>query len=174
MGLPITLSQEVLDLLTRIESFEASGSVANTGTGRRREGKGFEHLLGEMWAAFGRCAGSQGASLREVTGHGSRHFACLTVAGRTLYVPSSGTAAGRSAASVPPQWLQLKFPVAELIRAFPGEAEAVHRYAPPTGRYEGQAYPAMYYRRSTQFDDSIVLEDDGVLNREDLDRIQIR
>ena len=46
---PAPLSGDIQQIAQRMEEFEASESVANTGTGSRREGEGFERLLGELW-----------------------------------------------------------------------------------------------------------------------------
>jgi hypothetical protein len=63
----------------------------------------------------------------------------------------------------PSRWLEVVFPVADLVAAFPTEAEAVGRYAPGSGPYAGSRYPGIYSGLTTKFDDTVVLEDAGVL-----------
>jgi len=55
------------------------------------------------------------------------------------------------------------FPVSELIAAYPTEVEAIGRYAPDTGPFAGSQYPGIYSGLTTKFDDTVVLEDGGVL-----------
>jgi hypothetical protein len=63
----------------------------------------------------------------------------------------------------PSRWLELIFPVQELVANFPTEADAVFRYSPRSGPYSASNYPAMFKGLTTKFDDTIVLEEDGVL-----------
>ena len=51
----------------------------------------------------------------------------------------------------------------ELVSAFPGLPDATARYAPPTGPFAGEEYPAMFAGMGTRFDDTVVLADGGVL-----------
>lgn len=44
----IHVDAATLDVARRMDEFEASESVANTGTGSRREGEGFERLAGDL------------------------------------------------------------------------------------------------------------------------------
>jgi len=37
-------------------------------------------------------------------------------------------------------WLERKFRVSELVKRFPGEAEAIRRYAPTEGEYAGTSF----------------------------------
>jgi hypothetical protein len=51
-----------------------------------------------------------------------------------------------------------------MIAAFPTEAEAVRRYAPTSGPFAGPQYPGIYAGMTTKFDDTVVLEEGGVLH----------
>lgn len=155
----LQLPSEVRDLLARIEAFEASESVANTGTGARREGEGFEKLIGELWSEFEKVLKTHGATGAYVAS-GSRRWAKLTHQTRSLTIPScfAGLVSGAT-----PRWLEVDFSVSELLDAFPTKAEVIARYAPHTGTYADQLYPGIYQGLSTKFDDTLVLEDNGVL-----------
>lgn len=148
-----------------MEEFEASASVANTGTGSRREGDDFERLIAGLWAAFQRLATTSGATTVVVPAAGSRRYAGLTVGPRCLFVPTSTLrlSATDGAGAFDSRWLEVVFGVSDLVAAFPSEAEAVQRYAPQTGRYAGRAYPTIYNGLTTRFDDTLVLVDSGVL-----------
>jgi hypothetical protein len=91
---------------------------------------------------------------------GNRRWVKLTVQARHLTIPSSY--AGPLAASSP-RWLEVDFAVKDLIEAFPTRAVAVAKYAPLSGTYAGSLYPGIYEGLSTKFDDTVVLEDAGVL-----------
>lgn len=84
-------SRDTLDVAKRMELFEASESVANTGTGSRREGEGFERLAGELWEALRKQAVVGGASCTFVAGVGNRRWAKLTIGDRSLYLPNNPT-----------------------------------------------------------------------------------
>lgn len=49
-------------LSLKLQDFEASASVANTGTGSRREGEQFEHLIRTWWIELGRVLSRAGAT----------------------------------------------------------------------------------------------------------------
>lgn len=146
-----------------MERFEASESVANTGTGSRREGEGYERLIGELWEAVRRDAAEHGATCTLVAGVGNRRWARLAVADRALFLPNNPHAPVSDPGAQPSRWLEVVFPVTELVASFPSEAEAIQRYAPLAGPYAGPQYPGIYSGLSTKFDDTLVLEEAGVL-----------
>lgn len=157
------LDQRIKRILRDMESFEAGASVANTGTGARREGEQFEHLIKSLWISFRDVARKAGAGCDVVRGPGTRHYARLTRENRSLFVPTSH----HDGAPRPGQrsrWLETRFNVSDLVAAFPGEAEAVRKYAPVSGPYSGQQYPRIYDRLSTTFDDTVVLVENDVLH----------
>lgn len=154
------LGPVVEKILRDMEGFEAAGSVANTGTGARREGEAFERLIAGLWEAFREVARSAGARQDGVATAGSRRYASLTVASRTLYVPTSPAAPSTGAS---PRWLEVAFGVSELIAAFPTEARAIRDYAPNAGPHAGEKYPNLFSGLTTRFDDTVVLVDGGVL-----------
>lgn len=158
-----TLSEAIVAIARRMEEFEASESVANTGTGSRQEGKGFERLVGELWEEVRRQGVQQGAACSCVAGVGNRRWARLAVADRALYLPSSPINPLSDPGAQPSRWLEVTFPVSELIAAYPTEAEAIRRYAPSSGPFARDRYPDIYSGLSTTFDDTIVLEQAGVL-----------
>jgi hypothetical protein len=157
------LGADTLAIAKRMEEFEASESVANTGTGSRREGEGFERLVGEMWEAVRRHSVECGAACTFVCGVGNRRWARLATGSRALYLPNNPHAPLSDPSAQPSRWLEVVFPVSDLIGAFPTEAEAVGRYAPETGPFAGPQYPSIYSGLTTKFDDTVVLEDAGVL-----------
>ena len=157
------LNQEVARLAAKMEAFEASASVANTGPGGRREGEHFERLAARLWLAFRLLAESSGATVEVVAGVGARRYAKLTVGPRSIFVPTSASDGISNPGAEQSRWLEVVFGVSDLVGAFPTEAEAVRRYAPSTGPYAGQTYPAIYNGLTTKFDDTVVLVDGGVL-----------
>jgi len=58
--------QRLAAIAAQIEEFEASGSRSRTGTGSRREGAEFEHLVRTFWQTLGKCAATAGAEPGEV------------------------------------------------------------------------------------------------------------
>jgi len=163
MPTPPPLGDDTLALAKRIELFEASESVANTGTGSRREGEGFERLVGELWEAVRRHATERGAACTYVCGVGNRRWARLAIQNRALYLPNNPHAPLSDPGAQPSRWLEVVFPVSDMIAAFPTEAEAVQRYAPESGPYAGPQYPGIYSGMTTKFDDTLVLEEGGIL-----------
>ena len=150
-------------LISEMEAFEASESVEKTGTGSRREGEGFERLVGQMWVAFRRTAEKGGARVSATEPVGQRHYAKLAVESRALIVPATSEDTRALGVAGPSRWLETTFPVAGLIASYPGEAEAIARYSPDRGPFSNQDYPAMYSGLKTKFDDTLVLQDGGVL-----------
>jgi len=149
-------------------AFEASQSVARTGTGSRREGEKFELLVATFWDALGDHLKAMGASSEIVTGPHRRgrrlgpFWTKLSVQGRSMYVPTLSSGLSTSAPT-PAGWLDLDFAVRDLVNGYPGLSHAVSRYAPETGPYSGSGYEEQFAGLKTQFDDTIVLEEDGIL-----------
>ena len=155
--------KHVEKLAAQMEAFEAKPSQKNTGTGSRREGAGFERLLGELWEAVRQTAVAEGAACSFVAGAGRRRWAKLTQAGRSQYLPNNPQAPLTKPDDQPSRWLEVDFDVTELVSAYPGLPEVVARYAPPSGPFAGDNYPEMFAALQTRFDDTIILENDGVL-----------
>ena len=158
-------NDELRDIARQTERFEASPSRANTGTGSRSEGGQFENLVAEFWDALGdHLRGYDG-----VTEHPSLpSFRRFTSSDRSIYLPTARPA--RVVGSSPfgltaprTRWFECDFAVSDLVGSFSGEQQAIARYAPSVGAYTGANYPNMYGNRRTTFDDTIVLERDGVL-----------
>jgi hypothetical protein len=158
-----TLDSKTASLCTKMERFEAKGSVANTGTGSRREGQGFERLLGELWESVRRQAVEAGAECTFVLGTGNRRWACLALADRKLFLPNNPKTPVTEPDAQPSRWLEVDFSVAELVEKFPSHADAVRRYAPETGSFAKEQYQGIYSGLSTKFDDTVVLVQGGVL-----------
>lgn len=146
-----------------MHQFEATASVANTGTGARREGEGFERLVAEMWEELRAHAVASGASCTIVAGAGRRRWARLTVDNRSMLLPTAPSAAVTEPRAQQQRWLEVVYPVSELVASFPGLDQASARFAPTVGPYAGNQYPLMYCGLSTKFDDTVVLEEGGVL-----------
>jgi len=157
------LNAEIEHIFTQMEAFEASGSVANTGTGARREGEHFERLIERLWLAFRGVAETGGAQVAVVVGVGTRRYAKLTVGARSIFVPTSALHGVTDPTAEQSRWLEVVFGVSDLIAAFPTEAEAIRKYAPQAGSYAGPKYPTIYNGLKTKFDDTVVLVDGGVL-----------
>ena len=149
-----------------IEKFEASESIAKTGTGARREGSDFEGLVATLWSEFAKVLAARGASLSWL-GDSERFWSRLAIGERALILPSRQSPQELNHV-LPRSWLRLRFPVREIVARFPGEAEAILRYAPTDGPYGGESYPKMYQGLSTTFDGLILREESGVLREKTL------
>ena len=157
------LHPELVAICRQMEAFEASGSVANTGTGARREGEDFEKLIAQAWTRFRTTAEAGGATVEIVPGVGARCYAKLCYECRTVFVPTPEPVGKAIAGTEPHRWLEVVFGVSDLVQAYPGEAEAAARYAPEHGPFSAGAYPSIYSGLTTKFDDTVVLVDGGVL-----------
>ncbi len=172
------LPDEELNLLRRIcmelEEFEASESVANTGTGARPEGHAFETIVGDFWAEVAALIQRQGATPREqfqLVGAGAGRNRRTGVhrrydyAPRSIYLPQGAfdPAGSRSNDQRTCEWLRLSFDVEATAVAFPGRAMVREHYAPDGGPYAGDRYWEMFRGMTTNFDDTVVLEESGVL-----------
>lgn len=158
-----SLASAATPIMKSMEAFEASGSRENTGTGSRREGESFEHLVRELWSAFSSAAQQEGATAVAVKGAGADAYTQLSVGSRVLYVPAALTGQEVTASANTLKWLAVTFKVSNLLEAFPGEEEVIARYAPETGPYARERYPEIYKNMRTHFDDSLLLVESGVL-----------
>ncbi len=164
------LSPELQALAASMEAFEASESVANTGTGSRLEGGEFEVLVQRMWNLFSEVcvvggatrSQEQGARFRKkLVWH--RHIGHRLVVGdRSLVIPFQDVR-DATAGGTDPRWMETEYAVQDLVEQFPGTANAVRDYAPAAGPFAGDRYPEMYAGMSTGFDDTVVLVEAGVL-----------
>jgi hypothetical protein len=156
------LSPDLIELAEKMETFEATPSVANTGTGARREGEKFEELVGEMWKQVAKLFEDSGATVSEVKGPGTRWYSRLTVGDRDLIIPFER----RRGTSGEPghRWLETDFNVTDLIASYPGRDQAIAQYAPSSGIFAGENYTNMFDGLKTQFDDTAVLVQAGVLH----------
>lgn len=150
-------------IAAEMEAFEAGASIANTGTGARREGAGFEDLVATFWDAFRAHLVARGARHAErASGARSRTWSGLEVGGRIAFLPEFA-GRGRPDSTLPGEWLRLDFPVDDMIDAYPGRQAAVADFAPETGPYARDRYPGMFSRMKTKFDDTIVLQENDTL-----------
>lgn len=156
------IGQTTHALAVRMQEFEAAESVVKTGTGSRREGEGFERLVGEFWDAVREDATNNGAACSFVGAGGNNRWARLSMGDRVLLLPS-GRHRVADPHGQPHRWLEVAFGVSELLARFPGSGEATVRYAPDIGDFAGASYPEMYSGLSTKFDDTIVLEEANML-----------
>lgn len=163
--MPIPSLDPIRTLASKIECFEASRSIAHTGTGSRREGERFEHLIVTFWEALSNIATGGGAQSSVVRSESDSKslYAKLDVGCRTLLIPVAKSA-DRQYAKNQHRWLEITFRVSELIARFPSEEEAIRRYAPKEGRYSNDKYPNIYRDLTTEFDGTIVLVKNGILH----------
>lgn len=157
-----SLSPKLKQICDQMEAFEASGSVANTGPGARREGSDFENLVAKMWSELAILATESGAAKCALQPVGSSHYVRLVLGERSLVIPAISTSAALGE-SVNARWLQVDFEVNDLVNNFPGPEVVTERYAPKTGRYKGPEYAGIYDGLKTRFDSTVVLIDRGVL-----------
>lgn len=147
------------ETLRRLEDFEASGTVPNTGTGARSEGAQFETHVKNMWTAFARDAVTLGAVL-EVVGVDKRRYAKLSICDRALIVPIRNDNQKKRDT----RWLEVSFDVKDMVESYPGTSTVINKYAPSLGKFSGERYPRMYSGLTTKFDDTILLIDGGILH----------
>ncbi|MBI2566501.1 MAG: hypothetical protein HYV63_05665 [Candidatus Schekmanbacteria bacterium] len=116
------LNSEIKRICTQMETFEATQSVANTGTGARREGEDFERLIARLWVAFRRVAETGGAQVEVVAGVGARRYAKLTVGQRSMFIPTSASDGVTDPNADPSRWFSLEHActVAEYTRFLTG------------------------------------------------------
>jgi hypothetical protein len=153
-----------------MESFEASKSAANTGTGARREGGDFETLAQQFWNEFSNLCQASGATCQRQPGTWFQknfvwyrhYFDELSIAGRRLVVPFEDVKSRPEDVQLP-RWLETEYRVEGLVGHFPGQESAIRRYAPPTGPYSAERYPGMYTGLTTGFDGTVLMVQDGVL-----------
>ena len=162
-------SEEIEAILAKLERFEASPSIANTGTGARSEGEDFEKLVCRLWDALADGLIELGTTSSQYVRKAKDLFRRITVDGRSIYLPTSHVVEGYlpdqpSIVGDRSRWFDRVFSVDALVGTFPGTQEAINRYAPKKGRYASADYPSMYKDRKTEFDATIVLEDSGVLS----------
>lgn len=155
-------SKDLREFAALMEVFEASESQENTGAGARREGRQFEGLTRRWWqAAIDHLASAPGVTLTRFNNGDGKTWVRLQHGTRAAVIRS--TSRDASLPSMHQRWLECSFRVDEVVEHFPGTADAIARYAPGSGPYVGSAYPAMFKDLTTDFDDTIVLEDGGVL-----------
>ena len=143
-----------------METFEATESRANTGTGSRREGEKFEHITGALWSGFRQIAEMGGAHVGIVYGGGNKKYARLTVEKRALFVPALKSEPLTDTRLNQFPWLEVEFTVENTIASFP-----IKSYAPKSGPYADNLYPNIYKGMKTRFDDTVVLVENGVLRK---------
>lgn len=147
----IDIGPDLKETLRRLEDFEASGSVPNTGTGARSEGAQFETHVKDMWTAFAGRAVTLGA-VREVVGVDKRYYAKLLADDRALLVPIPMS---DNSAESDTRWLEVDFDVENLVESYPGTSTAIKQYAPSSGTFSGERYPRMYRGSKTKFDGTV-------------------
>ncbi len=146
MPIPPPLNPEIVALATSMEAFEASESVANTGTGARREGEDFERLTARLWLSFRRVAEVGGAQVSVVAGVGTHRYAKLSIGTRSKFVLISASDGVTNSNAEQSRWLEAVFDVNDPAVAFPTESEAVRKYAPESGPLTGAQFPTIYGR----------------------------
>lgn len=142
-------SDELRRIASMMEQFEASESRAKTGTGSRREGEEFEDLVLDWWEAFAVSLVNLGAQRSEIVDPSRRRYSRLLVGRRSIYLPARRAKRRNNVVKIKESdnrasWFERVFPIRELVRAFPGEAEAVRRYAPEEGPFAKDRYPEMF------------------------------
>ncbi len=162
MKLPIEDEMRLLE--ERLYDYEASESVANTGTGSRREGGEFEKLVGDYWLCLKDVLISRGVDLcRVVEGAGKRKWWCLEHGKRRMLLPCHPHEPLTDSTEQPHRWLELVFRTEDILDSFPGRQEARDRYAPARGPYADENYHALHDGLSTKFDDTVLLIEDDIL-----------
>jgi hypothetical protein len=144
--------------------FEAEGSRANTGAGGRQEGAGFEKVVRRWWAAVDADLVRAGAT-RHLFDQNRRRWARLSRGERSLIIPASTAAAPQTPSTdADTRWLETNFLTETIVESFArSQPDRIAKYPPSIGPYGGSEYPTIYTGLQTQFDDTVILEDRGVL-----------
>lgn len=157
-----------------VVAFEAGPSQANTGTGSRREGDEFEDRVRTIWEELALNHPSDVTCRRELVPKEVRivprgsSFYVLSKESRRIYLPAPKVSTLEfEHIDVSERWIATRFFVKDLIASFPGTDVVVSSYAPrdstESDKFFGKLYPDIYSRRETNFDDTIVLVQDGVI-----------
>ncbi len=156
-----------------IATYSGGPSLAGVPAGGRVEGKQFEAAVAEAWITFA----------QEVRSTATIHVVEPARPGQprvikfqsnkgpwAMYLDFSGDIASHAAdgdlrEEVPPEWLEKKYLVSELLEAQIGPGP--YTFAPPTRLdsklYHADHYPEMFAAKSTNFDYSGAFVEDGQL-----------
>lgn len=158
------LNHQLKKTLKEIENFEATESVARTGTGSRREGHSFEVLIRRMWHEFADFLIIKGAKPTVIRHTKSKAWVRLAKEKRSLILPCSiASTPWKTAENLPSSWLQVEFPVEKMFANFPSLSAMVRKYAPPYGLYAKDKYIELFQGLETEFDDTLIMEEAGTL-----------
>lgn len=150
------------DVAEQMFAFEAAASVKETGAGARQEGAKFEELVRRWWSAVALDLIAHGAH-PDVFDQSRRRWVRLSApSGRTITMPAR-TAPDVTNEASEARWLETSYRTETLVKSF-GQPELVANYAPDRGPFSGDRYPEMYNGIETEFDDTLVMEDRGVLH----------
>lgn len=156
-----------------IATYSGGPTVAGVPAGARAEGGEFEAAVKRAWTTFASEVSRTVGTVLIVNPqrHGQRR--AVKIESRrgpwAVYWDYSSDIAeladGEVTEDVPPAWLERKFLVADLLEAQLGPGP--YRFAPLTERdsalYHGDAYPALFAGRTTNFDFSGALVAEGAL-----------
>lgn len=152
------MEPKLKDIALQMQEFEASASVKRTGPGERTEGNQFESLVMNFWTIFADTLTGE----KHIVTNGTQRWLRVQTGNKSVYLPTKITT-GYPPSNLGVRWLNSKYYVTDLVKAYPGEDHVVDLYAPQIGPYQSHSYPQMYSDLTTNFDDVIVLEEAGVL-----------
>ena len=152
------MEPKLKDIALQMQEFEASASVKNMSPGDRTEGNQFESLVRKFWTIFADTLTGE----KHIVTNGTQRWTRIQNGTRSVYLPTKITT-GYPSSALGVRWLNTKYYVTDLVKAYPGESHAVQQYAPQIGPFQSDSYPQMYSELTTNFDDVIVLEESGIL-----------
>jgi hypothetical protein len=156
-----------------IAAYSGGPTLAGVPAGGRAEGGEFEAAVRDAWTTFAREVRRTVGTIWVVNPQRSGQRRAVKIESQSgpwaiYWDYSSDIAAlaeGEVTEDVPPAWLERRFLVADLLEAQLGAGP--YPFAPPTeqdsARFHGEAYPALFAGRTTNFDFSGALVDSGVL-----------
>jgi len=121
-------------------------------------------LVADFWSSIMDDFLKSGVVVKAVKSR-SGNWARLSEKERAIYIPvvDDSTFSLDDFGKIPDSWTRNKYLTRDMVASFPGEHDAIIRYAPTSGPYAGFHYHEMYDGLSTSFDGSILMEESGVL-----------
>jgi hypothetical protein len=153
-----------LDICKRLHEIQATESVANTGAGKRQDGAVFEHLMVEYWDRLAQICVFHGASVAYTADNATakKKYAVLSRGNRNLVLPCSDSKPVTKF-GIHRNSLRLRFKAKDILAQYPSLESTIRSWAPEQGKFSGVDYRKQYEEKVTEFDDTIIKLEDGML-----------
>lgn len=161
--------KQLVRIAEKVAHFESGPSERGLPAGAHRGGGDFETVVRDCWGDFVVALGS-GVVADNFQMNGRTYTALTSSDGRRVMyfgrqIQASNILKTLAHREIPEAWLEVKFRVKDLLRDHLGES--VYDFAPPTAhdspKYHGKNYLKIVEGRTTNFDETIALTEDGVL-----------